>query len=493
MSEIPTMTNILDSLTKEKQITEARLADARIACNQAESQLNAAKASPNAAAELSQAEQAVAQASNAEWAVQADIQGIAKTIEQAVSLDDGLRQQQSLAQAFAEAAQASQYQAAQTLAGAAARVRYASNPVEMDLAQGELARAAQTQASTVTQLQSATQNQQAVVEQQALAGVTVQPAMTMPPAETLSPIRQTESLYFLNTPANTLETRNAQSVLEAITQESEDCQQQAKAADIVQTAQQLDNRSVYIGELQPGDKLYAFATAANSADAGYKSEQSYYYTTEKQLQTMVDHGLIDFEQKTIHRQGIGDYLGLPQGNAATCLVEAAATTRTGYIETRVGAAESARETEFITGETYAESVQRAGGGYQVHPDLDALSQSRAEPNTLPIATFNGQSCDFRGYAENHSEFGPAQSAALAADYAQRRSSEFAQTHDNHMEAAPLQTQGQSSELNVSAEMTEAQERKEALRQWQAMSAQAQRSDYTQGQALDDVREYGRER
>ena len=239
-------------------------------------------------------------------------------------------------------------------------------------------------------------------------------------------INQDETPTFINPPANNLEARNTQELLAAVTQEPDDYQQQAKARSIVQTAQQLDSENVYVGDLQPGDKLYAFATAVNGANEGYKGEQSYYYVTEKQLQTMIDHGLIDNEQKTINRQAISDYLGLPQGNKVDCLVEAVANERTAFIETRVGQVEWLRETEFVTGETYAEVTQRNGGGYQVHPDLNSLNQGRAAGNTLQIATIDGQTFDFRNYEEDNRQ---VDIEVLAINYSQHRAGELTQVQD----------------------------------------------------------------
>jgi len=137
---------------------------------------------------------------------------------------------------------------------------------------------------------------------------------------------------------------------------------------------------------------------------------------------MVDHGLIDFEQKTINVEGIREHCGIPPGNAMNCVVENVAHERTAYVETPVGAVTWVQETQFVTGESYVAHTTRLqpGGGSQAFPDIHRLNERRASSETLPIAQLDGQTYDFRDFQQVNKPLTPEQHQAMTADYAQRR-------------------------------------------------------------------------
>jgi hypothetical protein len=258
---------------------------------------------------------------------------------------------------------------------------------------------------------------------------------------------------FPNPPDNEHEdTRNAVIVVSAIINKSEEEKEQG-AQELIKSCRQPNSQNLYVGEIKPGDKIYAFTTASSVQERGEKSTTSYYFVTETKLRTMAEHGLIDFQNRSYNSGAISDILGVPPENKVNCIVEVTANNRVAYIELPIGAVAWQKESEFgiVPGENYnqVEVFNRTGDGYQAFPDLARLNLSRefkttaedtcktfdkpqADLNkTLPIARLNtligdekcNVKCDFReesGWADRSRELTQEEINAFKADYEQRR-------------------------------------------------------------------------
>ena len=443
--------SLVDESIKAKELAQLRLANAQTDLNRAEGDWLAAKASTEQADRLDAAQQAYTLAYGDLFSASDALKAKTGELDLALNVDAQLAQQQAHAKTQIDVVQANQYQAERAAAGAAAQVQSIADPQAKEAALASLRKLEQDKALQDSQLQSALAGQQAVSSQRETANLSTPSLMC-----------EATAYHFPSPPPDNIDTRNAKNLISEIAQGTE---RKKRTDTMVQSAQQLDSQNVYVGELLPGDKAYAFTTAI-SGQAGIKSQNSEFYLTAGQVQTFFDHGWIDLEKKTINRAAIQDYLGLPIDNKANCIVEKTVEARTAYIETRIGPMNSERRTEFAAGEPTIETAQRTGGGYQALVDTRRLNQGRENDTTLPIANWkNGQTLDFRGFTEDTRPFGPEQSKALVEDYAQQRT--------------------QSTEISA------ADERKEAMQQWLQSAPNYQ--NQTQERRIEAEREQGFDR
>ncbi|MGZ8157645.1 MAG: hypothetical protein ACXWT1_03905 [Methylobacter sp.] len=212
--------------------------------------------------------------------------------------------------------------------------------------------------------------------------------------------------YFPNKPDEaSQDTQNALKILgEIINANAPEDKKKETLQNLIDSSSQPNDQNLYVGEIMPGEKLYAFASAAEGLDRGYKGTTSYYYLTETKLQTMIDHGLIDFKNRMYNPCAISDILALPPGNKINCVVEATATDRVACVELPIGAANWP-------------IIPKEKGWEEVNHEITGKKET-----PIQIALIDGNKCDFRGndWMESAREFTQEQKEAFKADYEYRR-------------------------------------------------------------------------
>ena len=178
------------------------------------------------------------------------------------------------------------------------------------------------------------------------------------------------------------------------------------------------NADVTIGETK---KLYAFTNVdSQNPDKGCKGFDSYYYMTENQLQTFIDHGLINLDTKTFNTEAIADILGLPPGNKLECLVELSSSKEFSYTEVPIGPVTwikktiSQTESQIEDNHTIVEveTFEKRGGGKQAIPHAESAYQLNDKIDCyydengklilqLPIAEIVGMKCDFKEFQQDN--------------------------------------------------------------------------------------------